>query len=274
MKKLLLLLMIVPFFVFGQNKYKAKETKWSKDKKTLYLKSTNKPISGIVQNHFLFNKKVSHESMYENGKMISCKGYYNNGQLSHETLTDSLSLNYHKNGALRSEGNWNEFEMVGVWKYYNKKGVMIDEYSYDDTVNEVFSIPAIGVNSSISNSNIFFGLDLSFQAKYPKSANDTISSFANSTELLKFRWATNIDKENKIHDFSLSLVELSSPLHISVLNFGTYFEEKFMWYYRPEIGVGYLGLEMFYSYNLFFKKQDSQDFDGQHMLNFRFSRQF
>ena len=168
--------------------------------------------------------------------------------------------------------------------------------------------PAIGLNSALSNSNIFFGADISFRTKYASyntdkpfnisygrtSVNystlvdeenpydgfengDTLlhSALMMETQVLRLGWATNIDKEDKIHDFSLSLLEASSPLHISFLQFGTYYVDKnLMWYYKPEIGIGLYGFEIFYSYNLFFKKQDAEDFDGQNMLNFRFSKQF
>ena len=53
-----------------------------------------------------------------------------------------------------------------------------------------------------------------------------------------------------------------------------YVDKNLMWYYKPEIGIGLYGFEIFYSYNLFFKKQDAEDFDGQNMLNLKFSKQF
>ena len=168
--------------------------------------------------------------------------------------------------------------------------------------------PAIGLSSSFSNPNIFFGADISFRIKnvsidtdksfdisYGRTSinystlvdeenpydgfedGDTLlhSDLMTEAQYLRLGWATNIDKEYKIHDFSLSLVEISSPLHISILQFGTYYVDKnLMWYYKPEIGIGLYGFEIFYSYNLFFKKQDAEDFDGQNMLNLRFSKQF
>ena len=174
----------------------------------------------------------------------------------------------------------------------------------DEDRSMYFDAPAIGLNSSFSTSNIFFGLDISMQqlstridstdygvynisygtyrVNYTRvdtsSWSDTFHSKLpySAMQFLKFGWATNIDNENKVHDFSFSLIELIYPLHFSPLKFGSlkHKDKKLMWYYKPEIGIGLYGFEIFYSYNLFFKKYDAEYFDGQNMLNLRFSKQF
>lgn len=59
------------------------------------------------------------------------------------------------------------------------------------------------------------------------------------------------------HDFGFGLVEIISPLHISLLNFGlleTNYSSKLLAYYRPEIGIGFGNVSVFYAYNAVFKK--------------------
>ena len=121
--------MFVPMFGFGQNIYQQEETKWSKDSTRLFLKSDNKPITGIVQTSS--NGKESHEIIFDNGFRISCKGYYKNGQLDHEKYSNGWSSFFRKNGKLEYEGNFKDGFENGVWKYYNKKEELKKEIVWD-----------------------------------------------------------------------------------------------------------------------------------------------
>lgn len=63
--------------------------------------------------------------------------------------------------------------------------------------------------------------------------------------------------DKKFHDFNFSFNDLHSPLHVNVTKFGflkTSYSPDLIWYYRPEIGVGFQNISIYYAYNAVFKK--------------------
>ncbi|MFH0865385.1 MAG: hypothetical protein V1904_04285 [Bacteroidota bacterium] len=91
MRKLLLLIFFLPFFVFSQ-----------KD-------------SSLLGTYTVFR--------YGNGK-ISSEGYMKDGK------PDNYWKTYYENAMLKSEGNRKNFELDGIWKFYNDSGKVILEINY------------------------------------------------------------------------------------------------------------------------------------------------
>jgi len=142
MKKLLLLLMIVPMIGFGQNKYKWKETKLKKG--VLLLKSTKEPVTGIVEGGeriwfgeiipLPFFSSFQHNVVYENGKKISCIGYMRNGSIYHKHDENHFTTLYYPNGQIYMQGIEDyEGNRNGVTKYYYGNGQLKSEMTYKDS---------------------------------------------------------------------------------------------------------------------------------------------
>jgi len=127
MKKILFkLLLTLPFIGFGQNTYNLEETKWNNDSTIRLLKSNSQPINGIVTGSD--DKKIkNHKMVFENGIKVSCIGYYKNGKLNHDVKFNGYSKSCYKNGQIKEEGNTEDGYYSGLWKYYNKKGVLTEE---------------------------------------------------------------------------------------------------------------------------------------------------
>ena len=166
MKKLLLLLMIVPMIGFGQNKYTWKDVQ--KKEGVVLLKSTKEPVTGIVEGIGGFIPKWMleidyniHHAVFENGKQISCIAYYKNGEVQHKREKNNdltiIYTTYYKNGQIKNEGiedyegNRNGIskeydidgtlltegfykteEKDGLWKDYNSDGQLFTEITYKD----------------------------------------------------------------------------------------------------------------------------------------------
>jgi len=139
MKKLLLLLIIVPMIGFGQNKYTWKDVQ--KTEGVVLLKSTKEPVTGIVEGKGGWLWKWSqgfdtHNAVFENGKQISCIAYYKNGEVCHKKDKNNYGVTYYKNGQIKSEGNFIDHKKNGIWKDYQEYGELYIEATYkDDLLN-------------------------------------------------------------------------------------------------------------------------------------------
>jgi len=138
MKKLLLLLIIVPMNGFGQNKYTWKDVQ--KKEGLVLLKSTKEPVTGIIEGKGSFLLKWlqdfdTHNAVFENGKQISCKAYYKNGQTHHKN-ENNYAISYYLNGNIMKEGSYKDNKMNGIWKDYQEYGELYIEATYkDDLLN-------------------------------------------------------------------------------------------------------------------------------------------
>lgn len=168
MKKIILILMILPIIGLSQNKYQWKETKFEDE--ILILKSTQEPVTGIVEGKELGNlinwmsNYHTHTAVYDNGKKMSCVGYYKNGQIKHTVEKDYLITyfkngnkeaegyanlfgygdgefkTYYKNGQLKTEGNYKDGKKDGLEKYYYENGQLEAEMNWSPSLrNENYS---------------------------------------------------------------------------------------------------------------------------------------
>ncbi len=62
---------------------------------------------------------------YESGE-VKIKSFINNGD-----YIDSLWIGYYKNGQIKESGKVSKGEKVGIWKFYNDEGILLD--SVDQT---------------------------------------------------------------------------------------------------------------------------------------------
>ena len=125
MKYLFVLLMLgLAFNSFGQNRYRIDETNWGRGRvpspEILLLKSTNKPISGVV--YIDVHQKPRQEFSLKDGKL------------------DGLSRGWHENGWLALEKNYTDGKEEGLCRYYwgphrevagsfiDETGLIVDEY--------------------------------------------------------------------------------------------------------------------------------------------------
>ena len=156
MKKLLLILLLLPMIGFGQKKYKYKNIRFESEgscrdiccvihnhDKLLVLKSTEDRISGVVEwGNSIWQRLFStwndplskHEKYVENGIIISCIGYYKNGKVSHQKeYSDKLSnaIYYYRNGKISMKGS--RKGLIMIEESYNKKGVLISVYSWKNS---------------------------------------------------------------------------------------------------------------------------------------------
>ena len=101
-------------------------------------------------------------------------------------------------------------------------------------------------------------------------------------ELMIFGFKTNLDRDERINDYSFELfrfpaesfvTKLSHPFSITKFGFMNKKEEKKEWYWSPEFGVAYGGLSISYSYNLYFRKDIDWLEGNNHIFNIRYSKQ-
>jgi antitoxin component YwqK of YwqJK toxin-antitoxin module len=64
------------------------------------------------------------QEYHKNGNLAS-EGNYNNG------LEDGLWKDYHENGQIASEGNYLNGNEIGEWYFYDEDGALEDEENYD-----------------------------------------------------------------------------------------------------------------------------------------------
>lgn len=71
-----------------------------------------------------------------NGKCISTGEYYSNGQLKgkiecNSELEERTATYFYSDGRIRSEGKWHGQKMVGVWRNYDKDGLLVTTEYYN-----------------------------------------------------------------------------------------------------------------------------------------------
>ncbi|MEC9303278.1 MAG: hypothetical protein VYD59_02425 [Bacteroidota bacterium] len=131
------LLFTLPLIGFSQNIYNEDDVKFNQDSSLVLLKSNDTPVSGIVkktckQKGMIFKIRTNCEYVIKNGLFISSKGYYKNNQISQETQRNGICKFYYKNGVIKYTGNMVEGWYDGVWKYFDKKGVLETEEIWED----------------------------------------------------------------------------------------------------------------------------------------------
>ena len=117
MKKLLLILLCLPFIGFGQ----------SDIEKTYYE-------NGNLQSEITTLNGISNgiaKLYYESGK-IRTKGFYIDGK------ENGIWNIYYENEILKIEGEWKDSKPNGIWKYYDEYGqlVKISKYLNGKLINE------------------------------------------------------------------------------------------------------------------------------------------
>jgi len=110
MIKLFTLLLLLPFLSFGQ------ETKKITDKDTHEVYYVLKSNKSVRQGNYQKNNYT--------GRIV-VNGYYKNG------LKDSTWTEYYWNGiTLKSQGSYSNDLRIGIWEFYDDKGVLIQKYDY------------------------------------------------------------------------------------------------------------------------------------------------
>ena len=122
MKKLLLILFIIPIISFGQTETKIEY--WD-----------NGEV--LSQIHYLYGERDgSCRYYYENGVLMN-EGFYKNGKMT------GIWISYHKNGQIKSHGSYKYTESgaysrkTGVWKYYYDTGQLQTESIIKDGIEEL-----------------------------------------------------------------------------------------------------------------------------------------
>lgn len=96
-----------------------------------------------------------------------------------------------------------------------------------------------------------------------------INKYPVEASWMTFGYNYSIAKE--YNDFYFDLMNITSPVHFTFFKFGalqTDYSSKLLWYYRPEIGVGFGNVSIYYAYNAIFKKS-MRDLSERHMFGLR-----
>ena len=122
MKKLLLILFIIPIISFGQTETKIEY--WDNGKV-------------LSQIHYLDGKRDgSCRYYYKNGTLMN-EGFYENGKMT------GIWMSYHENGQIESHGTYKYTESGvysrkdGIWKYYYDNGQLQKESIIKDGIEEL-----------------------------------------------------------------------------------------------------------------------------------------
>ena len=146
---------------------------------------------------------------------------------------------------------------------------------YNENPDDDFDAAGItfSQNTSFSKNSVWIGAEVSFFSRLLQSSIEKETTAA-AFESFTFGWSRNVSSNDlQYSNYDFSLVRIGSPITISILKFGCLdnYNDDLQWYYKPEVGLGFGDFEVFYSYNLFFKKLDD-NMDQKHMINFRFSK--
>ena len=140
--RILLLLLIASIYVSGAERNEKYYDVEVREDKLLYKKEEEKPYSGIVT--ITEEDKIIKKEVYENGKLNSAKGYYENGNIKWESTSykdgklDGISRIYYDNGQLKMETNYKDGEKDGIEKGYQENGKIIAELNYkNDTLHGI-----------------------------------------------------------------------------------------------------------------------------------------
>jgi antitoxin component YwqK of YwqJK toxin-antitoxin module len=85
--------------------------------------------------HYRYSRKMSKDGTkwiregafveYHRDGSVASEGQYDDG------LETGLWKDYHENGVLAAEGEYREGEEVGVWRFYDEQGELESEEDYD-----------------------------------------------------------------------------------------------------------------------------------------------
>jgi len=138
MKKLLLLLFLIPLISFTED--------WTGEKENIYLQDRN-GIKYEVNSEVGFtgkyvrysdNGQKSYETNYKNGKENGLETlWYKNGQKSYEvnyknSNKEGLMTGWHENGQKSYEGNFKNDNNVGLHTWWDKEGNVTISETYKD----------------------------------------------------------------------------------------------------------------------------------------------
>ncbi|HWY33150.1 MAG TPA: hypothetical protein VNX68_00805, partial [Nitrosopumilaceae archaeon] len=93
-----------------------------------------------------------------------------------------------------------------------------------------------------------------------KKVDDQPIPFAGNAFTLGF----NQNLNQRAHEFTFSLLQITSPFIINIAKFGLIqspLTPKGSWFYRPEVGIGWGWISAGYSYNFVFSKSDRNQFE-------------
>lgn len=83
---------------------------------------------------------------FKDGEMENIKVFDENGNLKFEvTFEDRIGYHkgYHPNGTLSEEGKTYKGDEIGIWKYYDEKGKLINEKLFVEKVKHKNKVPII-----------------------------------------------------------------------------------------------------------------------------------
>jgi antitoxin component YwqK of YwqJK toxin-antitoxin module len=128
MKKLLLILLCVPFIGFSQERHHIDEVEFNEQSKTYSLRESGETIkNGVI---FSGKNRIKSEQKIVNGQVVSFVKYYRNGNMEVElNLEDNDTSNcvcegngfeiwYYNTGEVAEEGSVKNHLPHGYWKYY------------------------------------------------------------------------------------------------------------------------------------------------------------
>jgi len=79
-----------------------------------------------------YNRIKQATEYYESGE-IKIESFINDG-----SYIDSLWVGYYKNGIIKESGKVMMGKKIGVWKYFNKKGILLDSVDQSSQTKIVF----------------------------------------------------------------------------------------------------------------------------------------
>ena len=141
MKKLLLILLCLPFIGFGQTEYRTKKVRTIVDITGKRISTKDGKRDGPLIIYYETGELAS-EYNYNDGWLNGIyKWYYKNGQLWSEGyykdgIHEGLHKDYHYNGQLASEGGYKDDLEEGLHKDYHYNGQLESEGYYKDGLEE------------------------------------------------------------------------------------------------------------------------------------------
>lgn len=139
----------------------------------------------------------------------------------------------------------------------------------------------VGLNGIRGNENWIGGeisvgtfLEPINRLKYTSQVDGKIKRYWINRFPVEASWTTlgyNYSISNGYHDIYFDLMNLTSPIHVTIMKFGamkTDYSSKLLWYYRPEIGFGFGNISFYYAYNAIFKKS-MRDLSERHLIGIR-----
>lgn len=192
MKKLLYLLLFIPFISFSQETKNVLNIDTIKEE---YIKTTNyityydgEPYTGVLFRNYE-NGQLKFKSIFKDGRVNGlCEDYYENGQLHKKEnykdgMLNGLSETYYENGQPRRKSEWKKDELDKTYEEYFENGQLEFESIFKDGTNILIETKQYFKSGQLKIKSIYKNGKIDSSKRYNKNGQLAYTSIYKNGEL-------------------------------------------------------------------------------------------